>query len=461
MSLITAISHSLTGIKALQSDIQVVSSNVTNAQREDYTRKSISLSANVTTAEGTGGVRVLGYTRAESSNVTRLLQESLANDGYYGTQSEYLNRVQVLLGSTQDNPVLTNAMAAFATAWRELGAAPEDATRKQNVVFTAQNLVREVNRLTVGIDKIEQEIKNDVDSSVDTLNSAISRIHELNNEIVTAQSSGQSVVDLMDLRDVEVRKVAELMKIQVFERDQNRIALYTPSGFSLLDRTPNEFTWDGSTISLGSTDVTGNLADGKLEALIGLLDQTGGATPLADPGKALIYKIETQLNSIVTLFTSTTSPNTFAAAYNGATSATGELASGFFTGTTRNDFAVATALTNGTSTVKSAAGSVIAADMDVTTRSITSGGITLTGASYTSFTDAIIYTQSQNAGQVEGQAKIYETQKDDYKKRLQNEVGVNVDEEVVRLSQLQNNYSATARVISTIKQMLDLLDSIF
>lgn len=460
MSLITAISHSLTGIKALQSDIQVISSNVTNAQRDDYTRKSISLTSNTTTSEGTGGVRVVGYTRAQSDNISKLLQESLSQDGYYGTQSEYLKRVETLLGSTKDNPVLTNAMSAFAAAWRELGAAPEDVTRKQNVVFTAQNLVREVSRLTTGIDQIEQDIKDDVETSVESLNASIKRISDLNNEIVTAQSSGQSVVDLMDLRDAEVNKISSQMKVQIFQRDQNRIAIYSPSGFALLDRTPNEFTWDGTTISLGSTNVTSNFSGGKIEALVGLIDQSGSSATVADPGKAVIYKLETQLNSLVTLFTSTSSPNTFAAAYNGATTGSGELASSFFAGSTRYDFAVATALTNGTSTVKSAAGTVIAADMDAANRTISSGGISLSTASYTSFTDAIIYTQSQNGSHVQDLAKIYTTQKDDYKKRLQNEVGVNVDEEMVRLSQLQNNYSATAKVISTIKQMLELLDNL-
>jgi flagellar hook-associated protein FlgK len=35
---------------------------------------------------------------------------------------------------------------------------------------------------------------------------------------------------------------------------------------------------------------------------------------------------------------------------------------------------------------------------------------------------------------------------------------VNVDQEIVRLTQLQNNYSATARVLSTIQNMLEMLD---
>ncbi|HCO55277.1 MAG TPA: flagellar hook-associated protein FlgK, partial [Pelagibacterium sp.] len=41
--------------------------------------------------------------------------------------------------------------------------------------------------------------------------------------------------------------------------------------------------------------------------------------------------------------------------------------------------------------------------------------------------------------------------------RMSAEYGVNVDEEMARLMQLQNAYSASARVVSTVQELIDAL----
>src|ERR1043166_9068989 len=233
MSLVSAISYSLTGMRAIQAQMQVISSNITNAQRDDYTRKNIILSANTVTAEGTGGVSVVGYDRATSDNLSKLLSQSLSDAGLTGAQQDYLNRIQVMLGSSQDSPILSAAMNDFANAWHAFAAAPEDTTRNQDVIFKAQNLASEIRRLATGLDQVQNDIKNDMDTAVNTLNNSLARIKELNDQIVTSSTTGQSAVDLMDLRDTEIRKISELTKVNIIPRDQGRISIYTPEGYVL------------------------------------------------------------------------------------------------------------------------------------------------------------------------------------------------------------------------------------
>jgi flagellar hook-associated protein 1 len=456
MSLIGALGNAISGMHAIQADLQVVSSNVSNAGREDYTRKKVNISSNSVTTEGTGGVRITGYSRSTSETVSKILNQSLAENGLRGTQKSYLQQVQDLLGASKDTPVITSAMSSFTAAWQELAAAPEDNTRKQNVIFKAQNLAREVQRLANGIDAITTNAQDEVTSSVNTLNISLARIAELNIQIASAEHSGGSSGSLIDERDVEVRKVSALTAVNVVPRGQNGVGLYTPGGLALLDLNANTFVWNGTTITQGGTDVTASLSGGKIEALVGVLDQ--GSTPLTlnDPGKATLYKLNQQLDQITSLFTNVA--GTFAIAYDGAATGVGELASGFFTGTSRYNFAINTALINGTSQLKQASASIVAADTVLSNRTINAGNISLVSASYTSFTDAIIYTNSQNSKQIADRAALTQSQQDDYSKRLKDEVGVNVDEEIVRLTQLQNNYAASARVISTVQQLFEVLN---
>ncbi len=459
MSLTSAIDNAKSSMRAIQADMQVVSGNVSNAGVAGYTKKSLNLNADTNGPDGAGGVRIIGYSRDTSDAVFKLLNESMSNDGLYGTQKDYLNRIQDLMGSSQSNPALAQALGDFSAAWQAYAASPEDSTAKSNVVYKAQNLTREIARLANGLDKIITDARAETSASVDDLNASLNRIHQLNNAISSAEGAGQSSVDMQDERDQEVQKISALMKITVVTRPGNRIAIFTPGGSSLLDNVPNTYSWNGTAIISNATDVTSVLKGGKLEALIGVLDQ--GSTPaiLNDPGKASVYKINEQLDELVDLLAN--AAGTFATAYDSATTGAGELASAFFTGTNRYNFALNTAIANGTSQIKLAAGSAVAADLNLATRSISAGNLSTTNVSYTTYANAIIATQNQNAKQVTDNADIFSAQKDNYTKRMADETGVNVDEEIVRLTQLQNNYSASARVISTVKQMYDLLNTLF
>ncbi|MBI3420424.1 MAG: flagellar hook-associated protein FlgK [Proteobacteria bacterium] len=458
MSLLGAIGNSLSSMNALQANMQVISGNISNAQNPDFTKKTINLTSDVIS----GGVVVSGYSRATNDSLTHLLQQSLGDSGLRSTQKDYLQQIQNLLGSSQDSPVLTNAFNDFAAAWRALSAAPEDVTQQQDVLFKAQALAREVNRLSVGLAQITTNLKSATSDAVDELNTSLDNVNRLNQQIVAAQSNGQqaTVNNLLDQRDAEVQKISALVNIRIFPRAQNTIGIYTPGGVSLLDTVPNTFTWDGSTITMdpGSSNVTNVLTGGKIEALIGMLDQGSSAATLNDPGKASVYKAQQQLNTLVDLFTN--AAGTFAIAYDSAATGAGEQANAFFTGTTANDFALNSNLADGSKTLKQAAASPVATDMDVNTRTITTSGLSISNATYSDYTDAIISRQNQNTKTISDQAKIYQTQADDYQQRLQSSVGVNIDEQMALLTQLQNNYAATAHVISTIQQMFQILEQV-
>ncbi len=460
MSLISAIDNATSSMRAIQADMQVVSSNVSNAGVDGYTKKSLNLSADTNGTDGTGGIRITGYDRATSDAVLKLLNQAISDDGLRSTQQTYLSRIQDLLGSTQSDPALSQALSDFAATWQSFAAAPEAGTNKQDVIYKAQNLTRTITSLAAGLDKIESDANLEVSTSIIQLNSSLNRIHELNNEISAAEASGQSSVDQQDLRDVEVQKISALLKVTVIQRPGGRISIFTPGGSSLLDNTPNQYAWNGTIITESGVDKTSVLRGGKLEALIGILDQGTSAATLNDPGKASIYKIEEQLDAIVDLLVNPA--NTFAIAYDSATTVAGEQAAAFFTaGTTRYNFSLNASIANGTTTVKSAAATPVADDLNLSTRSISAGNLSTTNVSYTTFANAIIATQNQNTKQIEDFASIYTTQKDNYSKRLKDDTGVNVDEEIVRLTELQNNYSASARVISTVKQLFDIINGLF
>ena len=458
MCLVSAINNATSGLRAIQADMQVISGNVSNAAVDGYTRKTLDLSADTNGPNGAGGVRITGYSRSTSDAVAKLLNQAISDDGLHGTQNTYLTRIQDLLGSTQSNPQLSQALSDFSATWKNFAAAPEDNTNAQQVIYKAQNLTRVIATLADGLDKINSDANLDMTASVDQLNTALNRIHELNNDISSAEASGQSSVDLQDLRDQEVQKISSLVKITVVQRPGNRIGIFTPGGSTLIDSTANQYAWNGTDITENAVIVSGVLTGGKLEALLGVLDQGSSPATLNDPGKASTYKIEQQLDMIVDLLANPA--NSFAIAYDTPAAVGIEQPASFFTGANRYNFALNASLASGVSTIKQAAAQPVADDLNLETRSISAGNLSTTNVSYTTFANAVIATQNQNAKQVDDLANIYSTQKDNYTKRLKDDTGVNIDEEIVMLTQLQNNYSASARVIATVKQLYDIINAL-
>jgi len=465
MSLFDAIDNALSGLTAVQAGIQVASSNISNANTPGYSAKSQPLIANNSVANGTGGVSLGAITRATDTALATTTRQTISESAYADVQQNYLSQVQNLLGTanTSTGSTLSDAMNSFQTAWQSLAATPESAADQQNVVNAAQALATQVQQVQTGINTITGYAQSEMSADMTTLNTSLASIQSLNSQIVSAKQTNQDTTSLMDQRDAAINTVAGLMQVSVFPRSDGSIGLYTPNGVSLVDATAQSFTWNPGSNTITDAqgnDVTNFLTGGSLEALSGVLDQGSSAANIADPGKDTLYKVSSQLNAIVTLFTSTAAPNSFANAYNTTTPNPGELASGFFTGTTAGDFAVNSALTSNTATIAQGSIAATAADVAATNHSYSAAGVSVSSGRYSAITDAILATQSDNTATVTANATDYDAQKTQYQQQLQNEVGVNMDTQLAQLSVLQNSYAANAQVFNTINQMFTVLDTL-
>jgi flagellar hook-associated protein 1 FlgK len=81
----------------------------------------------------------------------------------------------------------------------------------------------------------------------------------------------------------------------------------------------------------------------------------------------------------------------------------------------------------------------------------------LNGRSAQSFHTALIGSLAQSAAGEEALSRGYESFRDGLKVQREQRSGVSLDEEAIRVLQLQRNYQAAARVLSTIDQLLNTL----
>lgn len=544
MSLIGALDSALSGLRATQIGIQNASNNIANAGDENYSRKKV-LTAPITLGNGAGGVGVIGFARETNVILGKAYLGSISEQGKAGVQKEYFDAVKDVAGLSDNTVRLSAYMNQFSAAWQNLSAAPESVVRQREVLRTADTFATELRRISGDIEDLDRRAQTEQNDKVASLNNLLDLVRRLNEQVASANSQGQPTGDLEDQRDVAIRQIAELVEVRQLTGDLGRIRLITPGGYTLLDLQATTFTFDGTSVLGNGVDVDGVMVGGRLEGLAQIREDYSPAPALTDPGREVLRKLRSQLetlaDSFLTLtgttgatftqadatsvaannaastftlgsnnwsvlgygigdqvtftgmsaggnnatftitavngatitvtpapttqaadatFSATRASATFASAYDSAGTGAGELASGFFTGTGRFDIAVNANLLNGISTIKQLSPDLVTSALNDGNRVFVADGLTANNTTYSGFISTIMGVISEGATTAKARDDIAETAKTTYQERLAGATGVNVDEELVAITTLQNSYAASARVISVVQNMFDTLEGL-
>ncbi|PWR18584.1 flagellar hook-associated protein FlgK [Zavarzinia aquatilis] len=450
MSLTGAMNIALTGLNAQQRALQVLSGNVSNATDETYTRKSLN------TETGAGGVTTADVTRATDNALARDLLAYTSLAGQAGAQSTYMSKLSTLFGVSTSDAGLATAVEDLNAAFAVLQATPDSSTAQAEVIAKADALAGKINDLSAGLETIDREIQQDTATKVQEANGYLERIDTLNKQIKTVAASGGDKTTLEDQRDAAVRALAGLVDVKTIARGDGSLAVYTAGGESLVDQDATTLAYDGTDITrAGDTrSLNGSIRSGEIAGLLAL--RATGTSSTA--GTAVIDELQAQVQAFAASLTSTGTGD-FATAYDGATTATGELASGFFV-MTGSSIAVNPALLDGTASLKQAAIAPAAAALVSGSHTLSAGGLTVTGEDYAGLARSIISSLSADVGAVTNKADLASATKSEAATRFQSSVGVNMDEELANLQVLQNAYAASAKVMQTVNQLYESLFAI-
>jgi flagellar hook-associated protein 1 len=475
-SLTQALSIALSGLQTTAALIANASNNISNAQTPGYTEKT----ANVTSVQNGSdfaGSTVSSYTRATNTAVTNNYNAAISSASYLSAQNGYMSQVQTILNSTSNNPTLSNDIAQFSAAWSQYSAQPESPVQAQTVISAGRTLANDIQSIATQVNNLDTQVQTDTATTVTGLNADLKLITQLNAQIQTATTTNQPTGDLEDQRDILVNKISSIVKLNVQNRQNNEIALYTTSGTLLVDTGSAQtftFNTNGTVTDDAGTDVTTALTGGSLQAQLQFRDSSVAGAASTVSGVGVIAKLQSQLSKLVDAFTNSsgTTNSFFATAYSNAvtaSTATGAtqngdpVATSFFT--VNNDvsgkpvpssFQVNVNLVNATNVLPQTS-TVAVANSFNSVQTYTASGLTAPGATYAALGGAILSSFQQTANSISAQSTTATSQQTFYQQTLANATGVNMDTELAHLVNFQNSYAAAAHVITTVNQMMAAL----
>lgn len=237
MSLSTSLANALSGLNAASRAAEVVSSNVSNVMTAGYARRELNLSPQSLGGNG-AGVRIDSVTRAINQSVINDRRLADAEAGNTALRSDFLAGIEARIGLPGEPASLGARIDTLEAALIEAASRPDSAARLQGIADAADALADHLGDLDVGLQQSRMDADASIARQVGTLNDRLSQIDRLNAEILTERSSGRDATALMDQRQSLVDRVAEIVPVREVTRQNDQIALFTTGGAILLEGNP-------------------------------------------------------------------------------------------------------------------------------------------------------------------------------------------------------------------------------
>lgn len=261
MSLTGALSNAFSGLKANARAAGLVSTNISNATTEGYGRRLLGLTPG---AQGThGGVRITGVIRAVDPVIIADRQLSDAQLGYSADMYTYTSRIEGLVGATGEPGALTELANQFENALLTAAANPASAQRLEMVATRANDFANSLNVLSGQLQDARLAADRTIDNQVTTMNEVLVRLDEINGDVVRANVTNSDVSTLLDEQQRLLDSIASIVPLRVVQREKGDIAVFSTNGAILLDGNPREIGFD-RTYAVGAGDT---LANGVLSGL--------------------------------------------------------------------------------------------------------------------------------------------------------------------------------------------------
>ncbi len=451
-----------TALITQQKALSVTSNNIANVNTEGYSRQRLNMEQNEPVhyeggALGTGVRANRSIQRIYDRFLNAQLVEASAKEGRWQANKETLEKAELMFDEVSGYG-LNHAMNQFWDAWQQVSNNPSGYTERVTLIGESQNLTDVFNKLTSDLQQVQKDSDTSIDGAVLDINRLTSEIADLNLKISEIEAGNiHSANEFRDQRELKLNELSGLVNVNSFEDANGFLTVVTSKGHTLVDRVaswnlttaPNangfsDIFWESSSGAL--QNITGDISDGRLKGWIAARDTT-----IPDYLTRLNDMAQTMINTVNALHSAGT---TLDAPPN-------DTGIDFFTGSDANDIAVNQIVVSNSNLIAAALntegvpggnGNAIAISELQNTLSM-SGGTATFNDYYSSLVGDVGRNVSEAALNSDHQGMV-SLQLATYREEVS---GVSMDEEMVNMVQFQSAYSAAAKIVTTVDEMLESL----
>ncbi|WP_448030904.1 flagellar hook-associated protein FlgK [Bradyrhizobium liaoningense] len=233
MGLSSALASAMSGLRANQAALSIVSSNVANSQTPGYVVQTPN-QIEVTTGDFGSTAMTTGVSRELDSYVLNQLRTETGGSGYADQMANILKQLQNVYGTPGNSGTLETALNKFTTALQALSTSSGASSAQTVVLGAAQALAQQLNVTTKGIQSLRSNVEQDLGNSARAANAAMQQIADINTRLQGLSPNDPSAATLMDQRDQAINTLSKYVDVRVTTDGSNQTNIYTTTGIQLV-----------------------------------------------------------------------------------------------------------------------------------------------------------------------------------------------------------------------------------
>lgn len=202
--------------------LDVVGSNVANADNPDYVRRVLNLADTTihagtnpiyNSSRGTGSVTSNGITRSSDQFLEAATRQTGANRVSAEVLVQWLNQGEIAL-TNNDADLGTQLTKLFGTA-EELSAVPFEPALRNQFVGDIEATVDRFNQTALNLSSTVSLINGAASQETAELNTALNELAQINQKLLPAQIGSPQYAVLLDQRDAALTVITEKLDVQI------------------------------------------------------------------------------------------------------------------------------------------------------------------------------------------------------------------------------------------------------
>lgn len=239
MSLSLALNSAQSALATTAQQTAIASRNITGANDPSYSRKV----ANLTTT-GLGTITVASITRATDQALYTRMLEATSIASARTALLDGIERLSATIGDPEDDYSVAGALGAFSNAVQMHADGPSDPILAAQVLGRATDLAERLNTASETVQGARALADGEMAAAVDRINDLLARFETANRAIVVGTAAGADVTDHLDTRAAILADLAKDIGITTVSRAGGDMAVYTDSGVTLFEKTARTVSFE-------------------------------------------------------------------------------------------------------------------------------------------------------------------------------------------------------------------------
>jgi flagellar hook-associated protein 1 FlgK len=282
-------STSVSGLLAFQRALDVTSNNISNVATPGYSKENPNFTERPGQAYSSGyigsGTDIQSVTRSYDELLASQVRSSQSSFSSFSTYATQAAQIDNMLSDPKTG--LTVSLQNFINAYHTVANSPSTTAQRQALLSQATGISQQLQNYNTQLQTYAGGIEQGIGSAITQINTLTDGIAKLNQQIASGlASTGQTPNQLMDQRDQMLDQLSQYVSVNTATQADGSINVYVGTGQPLvigattqkLQATPNQYNASENQVSLVgggglTTDITSSITGGQLGGLLAVRDQ--------------------------------------------------------------------------------------------------------------------------------------------------------------------------------------------